>query len=851
MGKNHIYRDLFFLILLSLSGVAGNSQTVYNTVISGKITDTRTKKPLYFVSIVLENTTAGTVTDIDGNYRIVTTTTAYRLKISYLGYETVYKIISPGKTQIIDAELEPASIQLEEVVVKPKKLSYSNRNNPSVDLIDNVIKNKGRNRQESLDYYYYKKYEKVVFSLSNLNEKFKQTSSFRNYKVIFDNIDTTREDGKDNLPLFIKEIQSEYYYRKDPKATKEIIKAEKTINFDEYIDNRGITANLDYLYQNIDIYDNEIFFLTNKFLSPIAIGAPIWYRYFIQDTSEIDGTKFIKVFFQPRNPADFLFHGFLFITNDSLYAIRKIDMSFNKDINIDWVKDVRIIQNFRPVKENSWILETDEVSIDFGVTEGLPGLLGNRKVSYTDQSINEPLPDSIFKGARVKTESDASGKSQEYWENARTVPLNKYEKGVYLMVDSVKKIPSFKRNMTLIMLLTTEFLELGKFEIGPVGTFYSFNPVEGSRIKFGGRTTPELSKSIYFEGFAAYGFGDNLPKYSITATYALNHKSIYTFPVRSLKINYQYDTRIPGQELQYATSDNFFFSFTRGVNDKLFYNRKFMAEHLYEFQNHFSYTLGYSSTRQAPGGNLYFITDVSGEPEEVPFIDIGEAYLKLRFAPKEQFYQGKLYRDPVPSSHPVIRLNAALGSEYLNNDYNYTKLYFSISKRYYLSIVGYTDVAFEAAKIFGQVSYPILFIHNANQSYAYQRYSYNLMNFLEFVSDRYVSLNIDHSFNGFFFNKVPFLKKLKLREIATFKMLYGGVADKNDPELNPELFNFPADENGIPLTYELSSKPYIEASIGCSNIFRLFRVDLVKRFTYLDNPNVQSWGVRVQFRFDF
>jgi hypothetical protein len=405
--------------------------------------------------------------------------------------------------------------------------------------------------------------------------------------------------------------------------------------------------------------------------------------------------------------------------------------------------------------------------------------------------------------------------------------------------------------MTVVILLTTEFLELGKFEIGPVSSFYSYNPVEGSRIKFGGRTTTALSKSIYFEGFAAYGFSDKLPKYSLTTTYAFNHKSIYTFPVRSLKVNYQYDTRIPGQELQYATSDNFFFSFTRGVNDKLFYNRKFMTEHLYEFENHFSYTLGYSTTRQSPGGNLHFITDVSGEPEEVPFIDIGEAYLKLRFAPKEQFYQGKLYRDPVPSSHPVIRLNATLGSEYLNNDYNYTKLYFSISKRYYLSIVGYTDVAFEAAKIFGQVSYPILFIHNANQSYAYQRYSYNLMNFLEFVSDRYVSLNIDHSFNGFFFNKVPFLKKLKLREIATLKVLYGGVTDRNDPELNPELFNFPADENGIPLTYELSSKPYIEASIGCSNIFRLFRVDLVKRFTYLDNPNVQSWGVRVQFRFDF
>lgn len=827
------------------------SQNTYNTVITGRITEAQTKKPLYFVSVILENTAAGAVTDIDGNYKILTTSTAYRLKISYLGYETEYRIIEPGKTQTVNVELKTTSIELEEVVVKPKKLNYSNRNNPSVDLIDNVIKNKFRNRINSLDYYNYEKYEKIVFSLSNLDEKFKQAKAFRNYGVITDNIDTTREDGKQNLPLYIKETLSTFYFRKDPKAIKEIINAEQTINFDEYIDNKGITANLDYLYQNIDIYDNEIFFLTNKFLSPISVGAPIWYRYFIQDTSLVDGAECIKVFFQPRNPSDFLFHGFLYITRDSSYAIKKIDMSFNKGINIDWIKDVRIIQDFQKIENKSWILTTDEVSIDFGVTENLPGILGNRKVSYTDYKINQAIPDSIFRGADMVREKDAELKGKAYWDTARTVPLNKYEKGVYLMVDSVKKIPSFKRNMTLIMLITTEFLELGKFEIGPVGTFYSFNPVEGSRLKFGGRTTPYLSKSLYFEGFAAYGFNDQLAKYSVTTTYALNHKSIYTFPVKSIRLNYMYDTRIPGQQLQYATSDNFFFSFTRGVNDKLFYNRTFMAEHLNEFQNHFSYTLGYNMTRQAPGGNLYFIKDVEGQPVYVPYIDMGEAYLKLRFAPKEQFYQGKIYRDPVPSTHPVIRLNASLGSEYLNNDYNYQKLYFSVSKRYYLSIVGYTDVAFEAAKIFGTVPYPILFIHNANQSYAYQRYSYNLMNFLEFVSDRYVSLNIDHSFNGFFFNKVPFLKKLKLREIATLKVLYGGVSDRNDPTLNTGLFRYPADENGVPLTYELSGKPYIEASIGCSNIFRIFRVDLVKRFTYLDNPNVQSWGFRVQFRFDF
>jgi hypothetical protein len=291
------------------------------------------------------------------------------------------------------------------------------------------------------------------------------------------------------------------------------------------------------------------------------------------------------------------------------------------------------------------------------------------------------------------------------------------------------------------------------------------------------------------------------------------------------------------------------------VNDKMFYNRTLLAEYLNEFKNHFSYALGYNMTRQYAGGNLRFFTDVFVPPVHTEYvteyINIFEPYVKLRYAPREEFYQGKLYRDRVPSQYPVLQFQYSLGSKSLGNDYNYNKLYFSVSRRFYLSIIGYTDVSAEAGKVFGQASWPLLFIHNANQSYAYQRYSYNMMNFLEFVSDQYVSLNIDHSFNGFFFNKIPLLKKLKFREVATLKVLYGGVTDKNNPDLNPGLFSYPVASDGTPATFTLERKPYIEASIGCSNILRIFRVDVIKRITYLDLPNVSSIGVRVQFKFDF
>jgi len=259
----------------------------------------------------------------------------------------------------------------------------------------------------------------------------------------------------------------------------------------------------------------------------------------------------------------------------------------------------------------------------------------------------------------------------------------------------------------------------------------------------------------------------------------------------------------------------------------------------------------YDFTRQSTGGNLHFIYDdnylLTGE---VPYIIISEATLKLRYAPKETFYQGKIYRDPVPSKYPVIKFKYTLGAKSINNDFNYQRIELGISRRFYLSIVGYTDVSAETGKIFGKVPYPLLFIHNANQTYSYQRYSYNMMNFLEFVSDEYVSLNIDHSFNGFFFNKIPLLKKLKFREIATLKVLYGGVTRNNNPDLQSDLFKFPKDIDGTLLTYTLEKKPYIEASIGVSNILKIFRIDIIKRITYLHHPNVSDLGVRLQFRFD-
>ncbi len=410
-------------------------------------------------------------------------------------------------------------------------------------------------------------------------------------------------------------------------------------------------------------------------------------------------------------------------------------------------------------------------------------------------------------------------------------------------------MPTFRRFVNLMRIVVASYHDFGKFELGPVSTFYSYNPTEGSRARIGGVTTPKFSKRVNLDGHISYGFGDKQFKYKLGTTISLTDRTIYEFPVRSLRFSIQKETKVPGVELYFVHEGSAYLSISRGIDDKLFYNKTIRAEYFHEFENHFSYRLGYNFTRQKPGGGLDFGT--------IPSLDIGELSVDLRYAPNEQYYQKKTVRVPIPNRHPILQFNYTLGNKLLGGDYNYHLLRFNASKRFYPSVIGYTDAQLETGLVLGTVPFPLLEMHNANQSYIYQATRYNLMNFLEFVSDKYASLFVDHNFNGFILNKIPLIKHLGLREIVTLKILYGGLGDNNNPNLNTPaimtqwgLMPLPKDKDGNPSTFTLDRGPYMEMSIGIGNIFKVLRVDLIRRLTYTTNPNITKWGVRFRFKFD-
>jgi hypothetical protein len=753
----------------------------------------------------------------------------------------------------VSVKLEPEARQLKEVTVKGEKKRYKNKDNPAVELIRIVIDHKKENRKDQIAAYQYEKYEKVQFALSNITEKFKNKRYLKQFQFIFDNLDSNLMPGKVILPMYLKETLSDVYYRKVPKDQKEIIKGTRTVDFDDFVNNDGIGTFISYLYQDVNIYDNTVPILTNSFISPIADNGPLFYKYYIKDTVMVGDKRCYHMVFYPRNKSDFNFQGELFITYDSSYAIRKSELTISPDINLNWVKELTLTQEFQEVKPGEWILSHDNISIDFGIGKNNLGVYGQRAVSYKNFVLEKPMPDTFYSGISADIPDSALNLSDNFWDKNRHSELTRSEKGVYTMIDSIQRVPAFKRMMNLMVLLFAGYEDLGMVELGPVSTFYSYNPVEGSRVRLGGRTSLKFDPRFRIESYAAYGFGDEQWKYYFGLIKALGKKNIIDFPQKNLLLSYQYETKIPGQELQFVQEDNALLSIKRGDNNKLLYNKTLTLQYTSEFQSHFSYELGLQYLIQSPAGSLYFNRENYNDHHfDIKSITTTQLSLTLRYAPHEQFYQGRNFRRPMPNQYPIMELRF-MGSEKgaLKSEYTFQHVAFRIFKRINIAPIGYTNVTLEGGKIFGTVPYPLLQIHRANQTYSYQLQSYNLMNFLEFISDQYAGINIDHFFNGFFFNKIPLFNRLKWREVATIKVLYGNISSANDPAKHPELFKLPVFPDGSPLTHSLEKKPYIEASVGITNIFKIIRIDLIKRLSYLNLPNVAEYGIRARAKFDF
>ena len=813
--------------------------------------DSLTHTPLQNVSVSIPNHGGGVLTHADGAFRIRLTPNLHQLVFTSAGYASRTLTVQNDSVQTLTVLLSKSYTELQGVLVLPKKERYRNKNNPAVDLIRQVIANKEKNGPGAYPYTAYQQYEKIRLLLDRVPDWTVNNKIMHKFQFLTDNRDTTLAPGKSLVPVYIEEVSSDIYHQRHPETTKKIVRGKKSVDFGEYVDMRGISAFLNRLYEDINIYDNTINIFTIQFISPVADVAPTFYMYFIHDTIVDNGIKLIRLDFTPRNPEDLLFRGTLYVTLDGNYAVRKVEMGVTRHTNLNYVRDFSIRQDFELGQNNRYHLATSNVLAFFNVFPRTPGVVGERTVSITHVT-DTTLPAKLFSGPSTDTIARANIQPDGFWQGVRTVPLGETELKTYANTDSLLKMSAYRRLTDIVNLLSSGYKSAGKFDIGPVGNFYSFNPIEGSKWSVGGRSNTKLSSRYYTQDYIAYGVEDKKWKYFLSATYSLNNRSIYGYPLSYIQASFLRDTRTPGQETVFAQGSSFLNSFSRGNNTQWLYNDIFRLSYVHEFANHLSYNLGLKYWRQEPAGSLVYAYEPSpGVFDTVQQLTTSEIAASIRWAPHEQFYQGKNGRSGIVNKYPILTLQYTRGIKGLfGGQYNYDAFHFNLYKRFYWAPLGYSDVTFDAGYLSGLLPFPLLIIAPANQSYFYSLNAYNLMNIQEFVSDHYAGLHVDHYFGGFFFNKVPLFKKWRIREVIGAKILYGGLNDINNPDKNPAQMKFPQD-NGLNRTYPLGSQPYVEASVGIYNIFTFIRLDLVKRYTYLQHPNISTLGVRVSTNISF
>ena len=790
------------------------------TKVSGRIYDANTKEPLPFVNIILKGTKAGATSDFEGNYSITTNESPDSVAATYIGYLKVAKPVKKGLTQVINLQLQPNTIMLKTVEIRPGE-------NPAHRILKKIIKNKDANDRAKLDAYQYEVYNKVEFDLNNISKEYKKKILFKPVGFIFDNIDSSIVKEKPSLPIFMTESLSDYYYKKSPKFKKEIIKASKVAG----VQNPSVAQFMGDMYQQVNVYDNSILVFGKNFISPISDNGLLFYKYYLIDSMYIGNNRCYQIQFKPKRKQELTFEGNMWIA-DTSFAVKRLEMSIAGDANINFVNMLNVIQEYQQ-EEKGWLMSKEKLVIDFSMREKKMGIYGRKTSSYKNIVVNKPREDDFYsKTDNLIVSEGAEHKTDDYWQSVRHDTLSKNEQKIYKLVDTIQGLRVYRTWTDIIKLFVTGYRVIGPIEFGPYYNTLSFNKIEGTRLRLGGRTGDRFSTSKEISGYLAYGTLDERFKYSIGGKAFLSKK-----PRQLAGLYFKNDVEIFGQSQNAFTNDNILASLLRrSPLSKLTDLKQIQSYYEREWFNGFTSKITFINRKMTPLGSLqYEYLKNDGTIGIQNNIITSEIRLLTRLAYDERYLAGEsgFTRVSLGTKYPVIQVQYTFGVKNIfNSDYDYHKVNFSLSDRIRINPIGYFDYLFEYSKVFGAVPYPLLELHGGNETDVYDPFAFNMMNYYEFASDEYFTAQASHHFDGLFLNKIPLIRKLKWREVITGKALFGRV--HND---NKAILIFPQTLSEL----DSGGGPYYEAGAGIENIFKIFRIDALWRLSYIDKQYIDKY----------
>ncbi len=790
------------------------------TKISGFVKDSLTGESLPFANVYLKATSIGATTDFNGAFSINSKSKSDSLVVSCVGYQTVTIKIQLNKYQELNIMLLSSNTQLEEVVIVPTE-------NPAHRIIRNAMKNKEVNSHTNINTYQCETYNKIQFDANNITDRLAKNRLMKPFEFVFEHVDTSTVSGKSYLPIFIYESISDNYFRNKPSDRKEIIKASQTSGFK----NASVSFFMNSLTDLVDVYQDYIMLFEKNFISPISDNALFTYRYYLIDSASRDGHWCYHIMFKPKRKQELTFTGELWIA-DTSFAIQELKMSMANDANLNFVNAFEVHQSFKLIDGKYWFLTFDNVIVDFSLIENskkATGFYGHKTTSYRDIIFDKPLDDSYFKSPNdIVFEKDALDKSEDYWKEHRHEELSKEEETIFKVVDTLIHLPAFKTYREIISTIMYGYYSFKKWDFGPYYQSFSFNEIEGYRIRLGGQTGYDWNNKLRFSGYTAYGTSDFRFKYGLSGLYLFEQN-----PRKALQLSYKYDVEQLGQSINAFNQDNIVASLIRRRPfTKLTMVEEFKGVYDYEYFNGLSNRLTFRRRTAYPlQGTSFEILPGTSATLYKGNIITSELNYNVRFAYKEKFFVDKFSRTSLGTTFPVINLWYSYGIPKLwNSEYEFHKLSFSINDWFNIKGLGWSRYIITGGKTWGTLPYPLLEIHGGNETYTFDELAFNRMNYYEFISDQYLSVYYTHHFDGFFLNHIPLMRKLKWREVVYARGLVGSLSTDNQKY-----------STFLPFSGALG-KPYLEAGVAVENIFKIVRIDAVWRLTHLENQDIIPFG---------